>query len=196
MLINELLLASTNPQKIKEFGEIFRLKNPAIKLHSLQGLKIAEPDEPYDNFLDNAIHKAKYYAQLTGMPALSDDSGLCINALDGFPNVETKRFATEAGGLVAAFKKLEEMLRMHPDKSAYFQAAIAIFDPVTEALITHEGRVDGDLIFTNDLGNGEAFDPIFQPLGYDQVLSKLGIAVKNEISHRARAMAGLLQKCA
>src|SRR5687768_3052259 len=107
----QLLIATQNQVKFARIKAILDSINSEINLLSLNNLDIPEPDEPYDTFAENALHKAKYYAQQTGLNTLSEDSGLCINALDGFPGVRTKEFKLESGGIDQACATLQQRLQ-------------------------------------------------------------------------------------
>jgi len=167
-----------------------------IQIRSLQDYLITEPDEPHDNFLKNAIHKAKYYAQYTKEATLSEDSGLSIEALKGFPGVRTKEFTQECGGMKNTFIKLEQMLLLQgfQNPTAYFHSAAALYLPTQDLLITHEARDDGVISFPPRGEDGFAFDPIFIPKGYDRTFAELGPSIKNKISHRSKAIHGLMKK--
>lgn len=190
-----IVIASTNEGKIKEIHKILHdLKGINIDIRSLKFYDIPEPDEPYSTFMENAIHKAKYYAQHTNLPTLSEDSGLCIDALNGFPGVRTKDFAYECGGMEKTFIKLEEMLINSDNYTACFNSATVLYIPAHDYLITHEAKDEGTLIFPPRGDDGFAFDPVFVPKGYDNTFAELGLEIKNKISHRAQAMEGLIEK--
>lgn len=190
-----IVVASTNEGKIREIHKILHeLKGIKIDVRSLKDYDISEPDEPYESFIENAIHKAKYYAKHTNLPTLSEDSGLSIVALDGFPGIRTKDFSRECGGMSKTFIKLEEMLKKTGNYEAYFNCATVLYIPSHDFLITHEAKDDGLLTFPPRGGDGFAYDPIFIPNGYDKTFAELGLEVKNKISHRAQAMQGLIEK--
>ena len=190
----KILVATTNEGKIKEIFEIVSgLGMTDIELESLKNYHIKEPQEPYDDFMQNAVHKAQYYASHSGHITLADDSGLCVTALNGFPGVKTKDFVNECGGLSNAFMKLQKMLGSM-DASAYFQAAIAIYCPKKDQLIAYQDKDEGRLSFPARGHDGFGFDPIFIPNGYSHTMAELGLEVKNRISHRAKALAKVLGK--
>ena len=191
----KIVIASTNLGKIQEISKIFNSTvGLKTKLQSLLDYKITAPDEPYDSFLMNAIHKAKYYAKHTKIATLSEDSGLNIEALSGFPGVRTRELIDECGGITNTFQKLEQLLSHTQNLSAYFNSATALYDPKQDLLITHEARDYGTISFPPRGKAGFAFDPIFIPVGYNQTFAELGIEIKNKISHRARAIHGLIEK--
>ncbi len=191
----KIVIASTNEGKIREIHKILaQLDGLKIDVKSLKDYKIAQPDEPHDSFMENAIHKAKYYARHTNLPTLSEDSGLSLNALNGFPGVRTREFSEECGGIAKTFIKLEEMLKESGNNTACFTSAAVLYIPSHDYLITHEGKDDGVLRFPPRGEDGFAYDPIFVPQGYDKTFAELGLAIKNKISHRAQAMQGLIEK--
>lgn len=190
-----ILIATTNQGKLEEISQImkgFGLDGIATK--SLNDVFIAEPDEPYDSFCENAQHKARYYGQQSGLATLCDDSGLCINALLGFPGVRTKDFGLESGSYAQAFINLEERLKSIEDKTCYFQTSLALYLPNYDKFITTTAKCSGRLSFPATGVNGFGYDPIFVPNGYDSSLAVLGPTVKSKISHRAQALSLLFQK--
>jgi XTP/dITP diphosphohydrolase len=195
MLEYTIVVASTNAGKLKEINSILTtLEGLKLQLKSLKDYSIAEPDEPYESFLENAIHKAKYYAKQTNLPTLSEDAGLCIEALDGFPGVRTKEFVVACGGIENAFAKLQQMLSSKHNMNAYFNCSAALYIPQLDQLITYEAQDIGRIIFPPQGTTGFGFDPIFIPTGYEQTMAELGEPIKNQISHRALAIKGLAEK--
>ena len=190
-----ITVATGNPDKIQEISDIIKdYPNLDIHLDTIAGLKIPEPDEPYDNFIENACHKAKYYAQFTKAPTLSEDAGLCIETLDEFPGVKTKDFMLECGGLPQSFKKLEQMLEGKTNLRAWFTCAAALYIPEQELLITHQASDYGRMSFPARGDKGFGFDPVFIPDGYEQTMGELGHVVKNKIGHRAQAIRGVVEQ--
>lgn len=193
--MKKIIIASSNQNKIQEITQIIaNLKLNNIIIESIRDYTIAEPDEPYDDFLNNAIHKAKYYSTITDQISIADDSGLCIEALDGFPGVKTKDFMLECGGIENAFARLEQMLVGKKNHAAYFHAALVIYCPATDQVISHEAKEHGAISFPARGRDGFAFDPIFIPQGSRLTIAELGIDFKNKTSHRAKALHGLMQQ--
>lgn len=190
-----IVIASTNDGKIREIQRILHeTEGLKIEIQSLKDYNIPEPDEPHHSFMENAIHKAKYYAEHTKLPTLSEDSGLMIEALNGFPGVRTKEFSQECGGMEKTFIKLEAMLKNTGNYAACFTSATVLYIPADDYLITHQAQDDGTLTFPPRGIDGFAFDPVFVPKGYDKTFAELGLEIKNKISHRAQAMQGLIEK--
>ena len=191
----KIIIASSNNGKIQEIQAIFKsYPNSSLEIGSITALNIAEPDEPYDTFMENACHKAKYYAGFTKSPTLSEDAGLCIEALGGFPGVKTKDFLIECGGLDQAYDKLQEMLKDTTNYSTYFVCAAALYIPQEDRLITHEGIDHGSITFPPRGEYGFGFDPIFIPNGYTNTMAELGEEVKLKVGHRSLAIRGILDK--
>lgn len=187
----QIVIASTNQGKIKEISALLQ----GFDIGSLSDYNnIPEPDEPYDSFMENAIHKAKYYAQIIQQPTLSEDAGLCIPALNNFPGVRTKDFAQECGSMREAFLELEQRLTNFTDKSAFYKCAAALYNPFTKSLITFEADEYGHLAFPAKGKHGFGFDPVFVPEGYNSTMAELGLDIKNKISHRAKAINGIINK--
>jgi len=188
-----IIIASTNKGKIKEIHKTFKvLKN--INIKSLNDYVIKEPEEPYNNFIDNAIHKAKYYSNYTNEITFSEDSGLCIEALNDFPGVYSKNFIDESGGLQDAFSKLEKMLMNLNNYKASIISACALYIPREKILIKHEAKIEGIVSFPPRGKEGFGFDPIFIPGGYNETFAELGVDIKSKISHRSMALKNILTK--
>lgn len=189
----QLMIATGNPGKLSEIESILQTHlSFDIEIHASTELSVTEPDEPYDTFIENSRHKAKYYADLASMATLSEDSGLCIEALDGFPGTRTKDFAHECGGLELAFTTLQSMLATKKNLAASFVCAATIYLPQYSKFISYEDSVKGHLSFPPRGEHCFGFDPIFIPKGYTQTTAELGPIVKNKISHRNKAVIGLL----
>lgn len=189
----QILISSTNQGKVQEITQIIQdMSLTDIEIETIGQYVIPEPEEPYHTFLENAIHKAKYYAKATGKIALADDSGLCIEALGGFPGVKTKDFSYECGGLAATFVKLEEMLSSSQNYAAYLCTAVAIYFPETDEVVIHEGMDAGRLSFPAKGAEGFGFDPVFIRDGFNNTIAELGVGFKNSNSHRSKALKGLL----
>ncbi|HQS83892.1 MAG: hypothetical protein B7Y25_03110 [Alphaproteobacteria bacterium 16-39-46] len=194
-MIYKIIIASTNKDKIKEISKIFNsLKNLKIEINSLQDSNIPEPKEPHDSFLMNAIHKAKYYAQHTKNACLSEDSGLSIEALNGFPGIKSKDLIEEEGGTLKTFIKLKKMLSNYNNYSAYFSSAAVLYIPAYDFLIMHEAKNYGYISFPPRGNTGFGYDPIFIPNGYNRTFAELGTDIKNKISHRNKSIIGLTEK--
>ena len=183
---NKLVLASHNKGKLLEIKEM--LKDFKINVLSAGDFNLDEPVEDGSSFAENAILKADYVAQKTGLPALADDSGLCVNALGGEPGIYSARWAGENKDFQAAMQKVNDKLNKlgAKDRSGYFICVLALVIP-NKGAITFEGRIEGNLIWEPRGNNGFGFDPMFVPSGYNQTFGELDHSIKQQISHRFNA---------
>ena len=206
----KLVIASHNRGKVIEIANL--LGPYGIEPVSAFDLDLPEPEETGATFVDNADLKARLAADLSGMPAISDDSGLCVEALGGRPGIYSARWAIPAyeyasvppeGGAgeveaerdfgLAMRRVQEELLAQGPEASrdAHFVCALSVCWPDGHNE-WFEGRVDGTLVWPprGDLGFG--YDPMFQPIGYDHTFGEMDPAQKYAISHRADAFRKLV----
>ena len=189
-----LVIASHNAGKVREIAAL--LGPYGIEPVSAAELDLPEPDETGTSFFDNALIKGRSAADLSGLPALADDSGLCVDALGGDPGVFTADWAeTPAGrdwGL--AMRRVEDALqRLGPGvaRDAHFVCALALAwpDGHTESF---EGRAEGTLVWPPRGTVGFGYDPVFRPLGHERTYAELDPAEKHAISHRADAFRKLV----
>lgn len=195
-LPDQLLLGTTNQNKIREFKEFLA---PYFKsIISLSDLteSYPEPIESGSTFHENAQIKADYYCLKTGLATLSDDSGICIPALDNWPNVLTKRFGQQFETLTQCYEAIEKKLT-NLDYTVFFSCALVLRFPqehnnakIGGHSVTASGRIKGQLTFP---GRGQGFDadPIFIPDGATQTFAE-NPALKNQHSHRIIALQNLL----
>ena len=192
-----LVVASHNAGKVREIGEL--LRPYGIETVSAGELGLPEPAETETTFAGNARIKAHAAAKAANLPALSDDSGIEVDALDGAPGVYTADWAETPQGrdFPMAMKKFWDLLEAknapHP-RSARFRCTLCLAWPDGHDEI-FDGRVEGAVSWPmrGDLGFG--FDPIFTPDGYDQTFGEMDPAKKHEMSHRADAFAKLVRGC-
>ncbi|MBL0941283.1 MAG: RdgB/HAM1 family non-canonical purine NTP pyrophosphatase [Alphaproteobacteria bacterium] len=186
----EIVLATHNRGKIKEFDSA--LTPLGVKLLFVSDTRIDEVEETGASFIENAVLKAAAASRLTNKPALADDSGLIIPALNGHPGINSKRWAESCGGFTAAFTKLESLLKSVPDKSAYFECALALYGPegLNKVFV---GKIHGNLTFPPRGLNGFGYDSIFMPEGFTQTFGEMDAQQKQTISHRANAIEKLIK---
>ncbi len=181
-----LVVASHNKGKAREIGEL--LEPYGVEILSAADLGLAEPEETGDSFIANAELKARAAAKASGLPALADDSGLCVDALEGAPGIYSARWAGPAKDFAMAMRNVEEKLQAKnaANRKAYFVTALSIAwpDGKTESF---EGRVDGTLVWPPRGNLGFGYDPIFLPEGCDMTFGEMEPARKHAMSHRARA---------
>ncbi len=189
-----LLIATRNPGKMHEYQQI--LGNDRFALFSLDDVGFhGEVEEPHDNFHDNARAKALGYAQATSMRALADDSGLCVDALDGAPGVYSARYGGSGLDNRGRRLKLLDALRdvPDPDRTARFVCVIAVADAKTGNVLFAEGEVTGRIAHEEMEGPaGFGYDPVFIPDGYDVSFAQMPEFEKNRLSHRGRAAGAIL----
>lgn len=180
-----LVVATHNPGKARELAEILEGR---FELVSAGALGLPEPEETEATFTGNALLKARAAAQASGLVALADDSGLSVAALGGAPGVYSARWAGPGKDFAVAMAKVEQRLEEvgDPDRSAWFTCALAVAWPDGPAVVV-EGRIDGALVFPGRGALGFGYDPIFTPQGGAQTFGEMDSALKDAMSHRARA---------
>lgn len=185
-MVNMLVLATNNKNKVKEFQSLFLDFDIEIKSLSDFG-PIPEAIEDGDTFDDNAYKKALHVAKILGLPAISDDSGLVVSALNGAPGVFSARYAGEHASDEDNVKKLLKEMRNHQNRSAFFQCVLSIAVPSGPAL-TYEGVCHGSITHEPQGNNGFGYDPVFYSKEFDKTFGQLSLSEKNSISHRGLAL--------
>ncbi len=188
-----LVLASHNKGKLVEIAAL--LEPFGIEAVPASAFGLEEPVETEDTFAGNALLKARFAAEGAGLPALSDDSGICVDALDGAPGVYTADWAETPNGRdwLLAMTRVEEKLKaLGPDVSrrAEFVCTLALVWPDGRSE-TFEGRMAGSLTWPPRGDRGFGYDPVFVPEGYSETFAEMDPAEKHAISHRAKAFAKL-----
>ena len=190
-----LVIASHNAGKIREIAEL--LAPYATHFPSAVSFGLTDPEETGDTFAANAELKARFVAAGTGRPALADDSGLAVAALDGQPGIHSARWAEDPDGtrdFSRAMDRLHNRLGAAEDRRAAFHCALCLAWPEND-VVTVEGRVDGTLVWPPRGDRGFGYDPIFLPDGHDLTFGEMAPAAKHAISHRARAFRSLVAAC-
>jgi XTP/dITP diphosphohydrolase len=194
--LGRVVLASNNAGKLREFASL--LDAAGIELIAQGELGVPEAPEPHATFVENALAKARHASKLTGLPALADDSGLCVRALNGAPGVYSARYASMNGGEksdAANNARLVADLAGTTDRRAYYFCVLVLVrhadDP--EPLIA-EGRWHGEVIDVPRGANGFGYDPYFFLPTLNASAAELDPARKNALSHRALALRDLLQR--
>ncbi|WP_269499276.1 RdgB/HAM1 family non-canonical purine NTP pyrophosphatase [Castellaniella sp. S9] len=190
-----VVLASNNPGKLKEFSAI--LGAAGIEMVPQGDLGVPEADEPHGTFIENALAKARHASRLTGLPALADDSGLCVRALGGAPGVYSARYASRRGGPrgdQANNAQLVADMAGREDRRACYVAVLAYLRSAEDPRpVVVEGAWDGEVLDQPRGANGFGYDPYFYLPDLGLTAAELPPARKNTLSHRARALRGLLQ---
>lgn len=189
--MKKLLLATRNKGKIEEFRRILEEIAPGeIELVGLdQFPDLADVEETGSTFVENALLKARQMSAATGLPAIADDSGLCVDALGGDPGIYSARWSGVHGDDEANLNKVLEQMKdvKGQERSAYFicVAALALVDGTSHC---EEGRFMGTLLDHPVGENGFGYDPIFSPLGYSISSAQMSAEEKDAISHRGKAL--------
>ena len=187
----KLLIASNNQHKIDEIKQILGNKFEQILSLSEAGI-VCDPEENGKTFLDNALIKVRAVAKLTDMPVLGDDTGLCVDALNGAPGVHSARFAGDHDNAKNRAKLLYE-LQDETNRKAHFSTAVALLYP-DGRLVTAEGRVDGEILHTEVGANGFGYDSLFYCNEIVKTFAEATAEEKNAVSHRGRALQNLANK--
>jgi XTP/dITP diphosphohydrolase len=185
-VIQRLVVASKNPDKIAEIEEV--LQPLAMAGEIVRGLDWPDVEETGDTLEDNALLKARAVATAVGLPALADDTGLEVEALDGRPGVSTARFAGPNATYANNVSLLLREMGGATDRRARFRTVVALVFP-DGADIVAEGAVDGVITFEPRGEMGFGYDPVFEVEG--QTLAEMSLSEKNRLSHRARALRAL-----
>jgi XTP/dITP diphosphohydrolase len=185
----KVIVASHNAGKVREIKSL--LKPYSFTIQSASDLKIKEPKETGKNFIENAVLKAKFVSKKSGCIALADDSGLCINLLDGEPGIYSARWAGKDKDFKLAIKKIEKkLIKIDPNSNikyrSHFCCALALSYPNGQT-VSFQGKVYGKLQFPAKGLNGFGYDPIFVPNGYKKTFGEMNYSYKERISHRQKA---------
>jgi XTP/dITP diphosphohydrolase len=188
----KLVLASNNPGKLKEFGEL--LLPLGFEVHAQQAFDVPEAAEPYPSFVENALTKARHAARHTGLPALADDSGICAPALGGAPGVHSARYAGEPKSDEANNQKLIRDLA-GLDASVYYYCVLVFIRHADDPQpVIADGRWHGQLITQAQGQGGFGYDPYFWLPDLNKTAAQLSAEDKNRYSHRGQALRSLIEK--
>ena len=190
-----LVLATRNAGKIEEMQRLMSIHAPAIKVVSVAEFSVADVEETGSTFEANALLKAEQICRETKLPALADDSGLCVDALGGNPGILSARWSGVHGNDIANIAKLLNQLSQVTDekRSAYFVSVIAIATPDGRHM-TVRGEIKGNITRAPRGHGGFGYDPVFQPSGYEITFGEMDPALKDEISHRGQALREIAPK--
>ncbi len=193
-MIRKIVLASNNPGKLAELQAMFAPLG--IELVALAELGIAQAEEPYRTFVENALAKARHAARESGLPALADDAGLCVDALHGLPGVDTAFYATQFGyekGDAGNVKALLEQLQDEPNRrAALVSTLVAVRTPDDPEPLIAAGRAVGEIARAPAGSNGFGFDPVMYIPEFGLTFAQLPVEVKNANSHRGKAARQML----
>ena len=190
--MGRIVLASGNHGKLAEFGQL--LADADFEVIAQSELGVDDIEETGLTFVENALLKARHAAQVTGLPSLADDSGLCVDALGGAPGLYSARYAGVHGDSAANNAKLLRALDGRPDaeRCAFFVCVLVLLRHADDpAPLVAEGRWHGRVLHTPRGEGGFGYDPLFLPDDHTLAAAELDKTLKNRISHRGQALAQL-----
>lgn len=189
----KIVLASNNKGKLREFGAM--LAPLSIEIHPQGEFHVSEAEEPYGTFLENCLAKARHAARSTGLPAIADDSGICVDALGGAPGVLSARFAGEPKSDARNNEKLVESLKGQANRCAHYTCVlVAVRHADDPEPIIAEGRWYGEVADTPQGEGGFGYDPYFYLPQYGKTAAQLTADEKNAVSHRGVALKKLVEE--
>ena len=189
--MQKLVLASNNAGKVKEFQALLAPLNFEVIPQGELGIPSAE--EPHFTFVENALTKARHASAASGLPALADDSGICVHALNGQPGVLSARFAGEQGDDAANNRKLIQDLKDYKDRGAHYVCALVFVNSANDPEpIIVQTRWYGQIVEQAAGSNGFGYDPYFFLPDQNCTAAELGPEKKNSISHRGQALRELI----
>jgi XTP/dITP diphosphohydrolase len=192
-MTQSLVLASNNRGKLAELSQL--LSPLGFALTAQGELGIPEAEEPYLSFVENALAKARHASRLSGLPALADDSGICVPALGGAPGVKSARYAGAPSSDAANNSKLLRELAAHSDKSAYYYCVLVFVRHADDPQpVIADGRWLGEITNTPRGQGGFGYDPHFLVRGLGKTAAELDPHEKNRLSHRGQALRSLIEK--
>jgi XTP/dITP diphosphohydrolase len=190
--MQKLVIASGNAGKLRDIG--FLLMPLQIEAVPKALFNVGETDEPHCTFIENALTKARHACKQTGLPSLADDSGICVNALNGNPGVLSARYAGEPKSDERNNRKLVEVLREQPDRRAHYYCVIVLMrHPADPQPIIADASWQGEIILSPRGEGGFGYDPYFFLPELGKTSAELPMEQKNQISHRGKALARLVE---
>ena len=188
---NKLVIASHNQGKIKEINELISALD--VKILSAHDLKITEPEENGFTFEENALIKSNFVSNATGLPCISDDSGICFSDLNNEPGIHSARWAGKDKDFDLAMLKINKAIQNieNPNYDCHFVCSLSVCWPDGYD-VTVSGRVDGKFSWPPKGNKGFGYDPIFKPLGHKLTFAEMLPEFKHSISHRSMAFKKLI----
>ena len=191
--MQKIILSTNNSKKLAEIESL--LSDLSVETVPQATLKIGVAEEPFNTFIENALAKARFASNATNLPAIADDSGICVDALNGMPGILSARFSGELTDDKRNNKKLLELLKDEKNRKAhYYCALVFIRSPKDPQPIIAEGIWQGEILLGPQGKNGFGYDPIFLDYKTDLSAAELTPELKNRISHRGQALQKLKQK--
>lgn len=195
--MQRIVLASSNPGKLKEFGAL--LADSGLEVVAQGSLGIKDAEETGLTFVENALLKARHAVLASGLPALADDSGLCVDHLRGAPGLYSARYSGGHGDAAANNAKLLHELDGVPaqQRGAFFICVLVLLQYANDpSPLIAEARWHGQILTEGRGSGGFGYNPVFLPEGYDQSVAEMDDALKNRLSHRGQALALLHERLA
>lgn len=191
--MNKIVIATNNEKKLNEIVTI--LENLNIEAIPQSYFKIGESEEPFNTFIENALIKARYASKKTGLPAIADDSGLCVDILKGEPGIHSARFSGLPKSDENNNLKLLEVLKDKYIRKAHYYCAIVFIKSTDDPQpIIAEGLWQGEILEIPRGKNGFGYDPLFLDYKTNLSAAELSTEIKNKISHRSQALKKIKQK--
>jgi XTP/dITP diphosphohydrolase len=191
--MQRLVIASNNSGKLREIRHL--LEPLGIEVLPQSAFDFPEAEEPYCTFVENALAKARHASKNTGLPALADDSGICVNILDGKPGILSARYAGEPKSDERNNQKLVEALRNQSDRQAYYYCVMVLLrHPEDPQPIIADGNWHGEILLNPRGSGGFGYDPYFFLEDLGKTAAELPMEQKNRISHRGKALAQLVER--
>lgn len=191
--MKQLVIASGNPGKLREFQRM--LAPLGIEVLTQSQLGISEAEEPHCTFVENALAKARHVSRESGLPALADDSGICVEALHGAPGVLSARFAGEPKSDVRNNEKLLQSMQGETDRRAHYYCVLVLVQQADDPQpLIAEGEWHGEIGFDERGDGGFGYDPLFWLPQHGKSAAELSHDEKAQVSHRAQALKILLQR--
>jgi XTP/dITP diphosphohydrolase len=191
--MQRLVIASNNSGKLREIRHL--LEPLGIEVLPQSAFDFPEAEEPYCTFFENALAKARHASKNAGLPALADDSGICVNILGGKPGILSARYAGEPKSDERNNQKLVEVLRNQGDRRAYYYCVMVLLrHPEDPQPIIADGSWHGEILLNPRGSSGFGYDPYFFLAGLGKTAAELSMEQKNRISHRGKALAQLVER--
>ena len=191
--MNKIVIATNNEKKLNEIVTI--LGNLDIEAIPQSNFKIGESEEPFNTFIENALIKARYASKKTGLPAIADDSGLCVDILKGEPGIHSARFSGSPKSDENNNLKLLDLLKGKQKRKAHYYCTIVYIKSTDDPQpIIAEGIWQGEILESPRGKNGFGYDPLFLDYKTDLSAAELSAEIKNKISHRSQALKKIKQK--
>ncbi|WP_025041438.1 RdgB/HAM1 family non-canonical purine NTP pyrophosphatase [Nitrosospira briensis] len=191
--MQKLVIASSNSGKLREIGQL--LQPLGIEVLPQSAFNVTESEEPYCTFIENALVKARHASRCTGLPALADDSGICVSALNGKPGILSARYAGEPRSDERNNQKLVDVLTDETDRKAHYYCVIVLLrHPDDPQPLIADGSWHGEIVLRPRGTGGFGYDPYFFLPDLGKTAAELSAEQKNRISHRGKALARLVER--